>query len=223
MVYIGVLLRRQARYLISKADGISTTQEISNAEDSVARGDRIALSFLLLLIAPSLISLPVPQGTVNIPSRLYTEPFISALITLIGYYSVWSALRIYSGKRKLLWLMAAILIIYAGFEVAFTYTHLRDLKPPCVSAGSTSPLTADATNQPSQIKSPSASANSTSPCPADYWRNGITNMRPEFLIAFAASKLLFSLLFIYLVLDKSLSDEDRRLKPHDKLLKLIWN
>jgi hypothetical protein len=201
LVYIGVLLRRQARHLLTaspeKEPGTPDTPEPG---DSVARGDRIALSLLVLLIVPSLISLPVPPDTFALPSRLYTEPIISSVITLIGYYSVWSALRIYSDKKIGMWLMVAVLIIYTVTEVIFTGIHLNNLKPPCTSAAPT-----------------------PSPCPADYWRNGTASMRIELYIAFAVLKMAFTSLFIWLVLDKSLSDEDKKLRPIDKLLKLGWN
>ena len=187
LVYIGVLLRRESHSPL--ATNPNSSSNISNyAVEGVARGDRISLWLLGLLIAPSAVSF-LPNAIVSI-DRSYTEPVTSSIITYIGYYSVCSAIRVYSSRRWGWWFMSGIALPYAVVDAAFTYQFLTHHHP-------------------------------TDQCTAEFWKCPPTIMSEPFLYLFAILKIVFSALFIYLVLDESLSDEDRRLSPVDKGLKFI--
>jgi hypothetical protein len=201
LVYVGVLLRREFdNPLITEqaaqkptADPANVKLESSqdgNRRDGVARGDRISLWLLGLLIAPSAGSLPfLPSSVVSI-NHLYTEPVISSLITYFGYYSVCSAMRIYSRRRYGWWLMSGVALPYAIVDGAFTYRLLTHPRAEAL-------------------------------CASDIWRCPPTIMGPKFLFLFAILKIVFTALFVFLVLDESLSEEDRNSSVIDKVLKFF--
>lgn len=204
LVYIGVLLRREVRnplttdsQKITQSEQVETQSEIDKTESSVARGDRIALWLLGLIIAPSLISLPFSSSGIKFLNRLYTEPVLGSVVTLIGYYSIWSAIRIYSSRIKLKWLMFAVLVFYTIIEVTFTIILVVFLSQ---RGDVTTTTTTDS---------------------IDFWSKPPEIMNETFLILFAIMKVLFVVLFIYLVLYESVSDEDRKLSITDKILKLF--
>lgn len=199
LVYIGILLRREARERSARhqenlSSALESNSNKNGSEDVVGREDRAALWILRLLIVPSVISLPFPTTENNFLSRTVTEPIVGSVITLLGYYSVWSAIQIYSTNRKGKLLISAVIIPYAVVDFAFSSWL---------------------------IFYQSAAASPCSTTPTDYWRNSCSMMPAVFMISFAALKLLFSGIFIYLVLNESLSAEDREQPTIDKILKFV--
>jgi hypothetical protein len=215
LVYIGVLLRREARSNSlnenNNEDSIELDENdnedviekaepsINNAtiiETSVHRGDRIALWLLGLLIAPSLISLPFVHQ-LSFLNRSYTEPILGSTITIIGYYSLWSAMRIYSSQKFLQWVLFVIISIYSVIEVTFTTILVIDIYKKS-GLGQSVQNTVEFWCKPPEYP-----------------------MDENFLILFAIMKLVFVPLVIYLVLHESISEEDRKLTLADKILKLF--
>jgi hypothetical protein len=189
LVYVGVLLRRESHSPLATDQRPSSN--ISNyIREEVARRDRISLWLLGLLITPSAVSF-LPTTILPINSS-HTELVTSSFITYVGYYSVCSAVRVYSRRRWGWWLLTAVAIPYALVDAWFTFQTL--FHPPAIDE-----------------------------CIAVVWSCPSTLMSKQFLYLFAILKILFSSVFIYLVLDESLSDEDRRLPFVDKCLRFVMH
>lgn len=118
LAYIGILLRRESHSPLATDESPSANY----AGEQVARGDRISLWLLGLLIAPSAVSF-LPNTVLSI-NRSYTEPVTASIITYVGYYSVCSAIRVYSTRRWGWWLLSAVAIPYAAVDAAFTVHFL---------------------------------------------------------------------------------------------------
>lgn len=203
LVYVGVLLRRAAYNPLtteqerapSAANGDTNNAggDLASAKagGGVARKDRIALWLLGLLIAPSLISLPFPQGTIKFLNRSYTEPVLGSLITVIGYLSVWSALKIYSSKRKGLMLMAGILALYTATEIIFTVDLIRNPANPC------------------------------RPCPTNFWTTPANMKPLYLYLFAILKVSFSTLFIYLVLKDEVLSEEDRNLSLSDKVFKIV--
>ena len=106
LVDVGVLVHREALNPI-RSDEIPSAEPPMGGGSSLARplrsaflADRIALKLLVLLIAPSALGLPLPQAV--IPKGLtlpYTTPTATTIVTVLGYFVVWNAIRTYSSSK----------------------------------------------------------------------------------------------------------------------------
>jgi hypothetical protein len=208
LVYVGVLLRREYHSPLTNESGNIPNTSRETKDDTatpttiervirVDRGDRISLWLLGLLVTPSLASLPFLPSFVSI-NRSYTEPVITSILTYIGYFSVCGAIRKYSRRKYGWWILTAIAVPYALADAAFTYKFLIHIHQ--------------------SLTHPTPPSNQN---PVDFWRSPSEIMSGEYLCLFAVLKLLFSIVFIYLVLDASLSEEDRKLSSIDRFLKFV--
>jgi len=193
MVYVGVLLRREAlspmRVEMSGSGGTATSITL---EAGVGFAERSAITFFLFLIAPSLIGLSFPAHATSGFWRIqYTSATISTVITLIGLYAMCSAVRKYLGEKRGWTSLAAIAVLYGFIEVMFTATFLVH---------------------------PGQDIQATS----DYWRfpPGYPMTAP-FLVIYGIVKLLFTGIFLFLVVRGNRSEKDRAMTFWDEIIKFF--
>ena len=120
------LLKTRRPNPAAEAETLSTADRVPDSgkqstKPAVEAGDSLALWLFAFLVFPSFPFLT--EITHRVLDRSYTKPVIGTLITFLGYYSVWKAIRIYSGGRWHL-IIASIVVPYAIIDAIFTVNEL---------------------------------------------------------------------------------------------------
>jgi hypothetical protein len=163
--------------------------------------DRVALFFYAGLIAPSFLILFAPQNQANIPiifKLSNSTPVISTIILIIGFRSIAVAIGSYSSSKRASGVLSVVLFIYALTEGVFTFKQVMGTMPA-----------------PNEI---------TECLNTNFFWIGPPRTSPLnaiFLSLFSGLKMVFSGLFICLVLKERLSFEDRCLSVPKKLMKFF--
>lgn len=159
--------------------------------------DHAAQWLFLFLVFPSLVTVVIliTVGKV-LPDWWSFTPFVATLITLLGYFFVFNAMRGYSTSLKWKRALGVILLVYSVTEGAFTffwyYLRFHGYKCPDPPEGSSYFL--------------------VPPCaPMNIW----------FLFFFMALKISFCTTFICLVLRERLSFDDRCFSTLKRLARLL--
>lgn len=138
LVYIGVLLRREAE------EQQATPEQIMVLRSEVSHADRVALRLFVLLVVPSLSALILPVSeTPKLLRFPVTEPILATVLLVIGYWNIYKGMKLYSqndlrassnGESRswkkpwtlMSWMraLAALLLVYAAVEFMYTYNDV---------------------------------------------------------------------------------------------------
>ncbi|HKV91461.1 MAG TPA: hypothetical protein VJW20_02815 [Candidatus Angelobacter sp.] len=194
--YIGVLLQVEARnpsVFLAKFTG--SPPAITPPDHSAHHNQAIALWFLPILVIPSAIpvasSLLSPALAAMFPGKDLSNlnsilaPVVPTALLLLGYYGIYKGIMAYSssnaGKRVMSIILAAYALADSAYTIFAVYWYSTHAAKPPVSE---------------------AEFFRTPPDPP---------MNAFFLLAFSAMKLIFTVMFVWLVLRERMSDEDSRL------------